>query len=239
MSRSAPRSTTARRKPRSGAEPARGALRRRATRAQLLDAAFHLMAERGADGVTIKEITDTADVGFGSFYNHFESKQAIHAAVIEREYAAHADALDRLVADVDDVAEVVAIAVRHTLERAGREPVWGRFLVREGFSSASLSDGLGARFLRDVQRGLACRRFTCDDPLAAFLLGAGGVLAAAAVALLAEAPPPALTALDAHGATLPERTAAALLRVLGLPASEAAEIARRPLPRVADEEPAL
>src|SRR5262245_42665756 len=56
----------------------RGARRKRETREKLLRAAFRLIAERGVDGVAINEITEAADVGFGSFYNHFESKDAIH-----------------------------------------------------------------------------------------------------------------------------------------------------------------
>jgi len=39
------------------------------------------MAERGMEGVAINEITEAADVGFGSFYNHFESKEAIYAVL--------------------------------------------------------------------------------------------------------------------------------------------------------------
>ncbi len=49
----------------------------------LLDAAVQLMAEKGMEGGTINEITEAADVGFGSFYNHFESKEAIYAALLE------------------------------------------------------------------------------------------------------------------------------------------------------------
>ena len=54
----------------------RGARRKRETRARLLEAALRLSAERGMEGVAINEITEAADVGFGSFYNHFESKEA-------------------------------------------------------------------------------------------------------------------------------------------------------------------
>src|SRR5258708_39986734 len=57
----------------------RGARRKRETRARLLDAALKLMAERGMEGVAVNEITEAADVGFGSFYNHFESKESIFA----------------------------------------------------------------------------------------------------------------------------------------------------------------
>jgi len=60
----------------------RNARRKRETRERLLDAALRLMAERGMAGVTINEITEAADVGFGSFYNYFESKEAIYDAII-------------------------------------------------------------------------------------------------------------------------------------------------------------
>src|SRR6478735_3904550 len=65
-----------------GALASRASRRKHETRVRLLDAAFRLMAERGMEAVAINEITETADVGFGSFYNHFESKEAIYAAVI-------------------------------------------------------------------------------------------------------------------------------------------------------------
>src|SRR5258706_11232238 len=56
--------------------------RKRDTRERLLNAAFKLMAERGMDAVAIDEITEAADVGFGSFYNHFESREAIYSTLM-------------------------------------------------------------------------------------------------------------------------------------------------------------
>jgi AcrR family transcriptional regulator len=61
----------------------RGARRKRETRERLFRAAFRLLAERGVDGVAINEITEAADVGFGSFYNRFTSKEALHEALFE------------------------------------------------------------------------------------------------------------------------------------------------------------
>ena len=113
------------------------------------------MAERGVDGVTINEITEAADVGIGSFYNHFDSRESLHSAILEELFEEFADTLDRLVADVGDPAEAIAICVRHTVLRARREPLWGRFLLREGFSARMLSGGLGARLMRDIQDGIA------------------------------------------------------------------------------------
>ena len=45
-----------------------------AQRARLLEAPYDVMAEIGVDAAKIKDITDRADVGLGTFYNYFETK---------------------------------------------------------------------------------------------------------------------------------------------------------------------
>src|SRR5581483_6359120 len=161
--RAAPQASAAPEASAEAREP-RGARRKRETRARMLDAALKLMAEKGMEGVAINEITEAADVGFGSFYNHFESKEAIYATLVESVFEEFADWLDRLTLGLSDPAEVIAVSVRYTLMRAHREPLWGQFLVREGFSSRMLDRGLGKRLLRDVQRGIVAKRFAVVDP---------------------------------------------------------------------------
>src|SRR5687768_547267 len=162
---------------------ARGARRKRETRQRLLEAALRLMAKKGMEGVAINEITEAADVGFGSFYNHFESKEAIYRAVIDLVFETFGDALDRLVQDLDDPAEVIAVSIRHTLLRARRDPLWGRFLLREGLSPRAVSGGLGPRLIRDIQKGVERGRFKIPDPDMTFIAVGGGVLSAVATEL--------------------------------------------------------
>src|ERR1700730_8848633 len=90
----------------------RGARRKRETRARLLAAALRLMAGKGMDGVAIEEIPEAADVGFGSFYNHFESKEAIYATLVDNVFEEFADMLDRLTGGLSDPAEVIAASER-------------------------------------------------------------------------------------------------------------------------------
>lgn len=212
----------------------RGARRKRETRGRLLEAALRLMAKKGMEGVAINEITEAADVGFGSFYNHFESKEAIYSAVMEWVFEDFADALDRLVGAIADPAEVVSVSVRHTLLRAQREPVWGQFLIREGYSARVLERGLGQRLLRDIQRGIASGRFKREDALMSFLSVGGTVLASISVWLqFHQAHGTRDTAIDQLGFNvddLPQRVAKMLLLTLGLTRLEAEKIAYRPLP---------
>lgn len=185
------------------------------------------------DAVAINEITEAADVGFGSFYNHFDSKDAIYAVLMDSVFEEFADALDGLVSHIDDPAEAIAICVRHTILRARREPLWGRFLVREGHSVRVLSRGLGARLRRDIQKGAVKGRFQLPDPLMAFIAIGGTVLGAIAAELeFGGESATLLKQLGLDGADIPDRTAAVALYNLGLTFDEARRIASRPLPIV-------
>lgn len=232
------RPETARKKPTREDQPlppgdatSRGERRKRETRERLLQAAFRLFAERDADAVPINEITEAADVGFGSFYNHFPSREAIHDELMRRVFEEFADALDGQTVGVEDPAEVIAVSVRHAVLRARREPRWGRLLIRESCRGRILTQGLGARLVRDLQRGLEAGRFKAADPLLCFIMLGSAILGSiAAEVQLTSDDAAALEQLGVSTDGLPERTAVALLQALGLSPAEARTIARRPLP---------
>ncbi|MEE2977567.1 MAG: TetR/AcrR family transcriptional regulator [Pseudomonadota bacterium] len=221
-----------------GGRQRRGARRKQETRARLLQAALLLLSEKNIERVAINEITEAADVGFGSFYNHFESKEGLFAALIDWAFEDFADRLDAIAHGLTDPAEVIAIAVRHTLLRAQREPVWGRLLMREGVSTRALTRGLGLRLLRDSKRGLAAKRFVVADPLTSVLSVIGTVLAGvaaelhfAATAAVSGRDHPAAAVRVEH---LAERAAVFVLQALGVKRPEAERIAQLPLPAVED-----
>jgi AcrR family transcriptional regulator len=192
------------------------------------------MAERGMEGVAINEITEAADVGFGSFYNHFESKEAIYAALLDWVFEDFANAMEGILSGVSDPAEVISVSVRYTMMRALREPVWGQFLVREGFSAGSMDHGLGRRLLRDIRKGISAKRLTVTDPLMSFASVGGTTLGAISLALqLGSQQGQQSATLKQLGSDLdhlPERAARVALESLGLGRAEAEKVAYRPLP---------
>jgi AcrR family transcriptional regulator len=206
----------------------RGARRKRETRRRLLRAAMNLMAEQGVGGVAINEITEAADVGFGSFYNHFASKEAIYAELVTEVVERFGEALDRLSDQLNDPAEIIAASVRFTLLRARQDPVWGRFLIRTSLAGDSTNTGLGRFLFRDLKTGLARARFKADDVAMTYVALGGTALGALTAEVQDDRGPFGVDSQD-----IPERTAAMLLRMLGLSAKEADTIARRPLPEVA------
>jgi AcrR family transcriptional regulator len=190
-------------------------------------AARDLMARKGIGATSIQEITDAADVGFGSFYNHFDSKDAIADAVMEETVESFGDAADQLAELIEDPAEVVAASIRHTVARAAADEAWGWFLIRTALArGGGLGRGLGSRMARDIRIGARARRFRMDDPVAATVAAGGAVLAIIAGKLHGDI-----------GADAPERAAAIVLRLLGLGGREADRIANRPLPPIGRPSP--
>ena len=216
----------------------RGTRRKQETRTRLLHAALLLLSERNIERVAINEITEAADVGFGSFYNHFASKEGLFAALIDWAFEDFADRLDGVADGLTDPAEVIALSVRHTLLRAQREPVWGRLLMREGVSTRALTHGLGLRLLRDSNRGLTAKRFVVADPLPSVLSVIGTVLAGVAAEL--HFATTAARSGRGHQAAavrvehLAERAAVFVLQALGIKRVEAERIAQLPLPMFKD-----
>src|ERR1700743_1382534 len=99
--------------PDGSAEPSRLERRKQRTRTALIRAAQRLIAE-GKINVPVLEITRAADVGMGSFYNHFDSKEELFEAAVADVLDAHGAMLDRLTESIDDPAETLATSFRLT-----------------------------------------------------------------------------------------------------------------------------
>jgi AcrR family transcriptional regulator len=55
------------------------------TRERILDAAEELFAERGFDGTTLRDVASKVGLRNPSLYNHFDSKESLYGAVLERD----------------------------------------------------------------------------------------------------------------------------------------------------------
>src|SRR6516164_5583302 len=86
--------------------------RKARTRRALIEAAVRLIAEGRGDRASIAEITEEADIGFGSFYNHFDSKEQLFQAAAEEVLERWGQVVDQACADISDPAEVFAVSLR-------------------------------------------------------------------------------------------------------------------------------
>ncbi len=134
----------------------RGARRKARTRKKLLDAAVSLIRERDLEAISIVDITEAADVGLGTFYNHFESKQILLKAMADEFLVTYEETLDAMVADVEDIAEVFVISYRYTLMSARNEDGWN--IIRQ-MPHHFIRDKLEQRSFSDMNKGIESGRF--------------------------------------------------------------------------------
>lgn len=203
-----------------GAPDSRLERRKARTRAALIRAAQTFIAA-GKFNVPILEITQTADVGMGSFYNHFDSKEQLYQAAFDDAIEAHGQLLDALTGGLDDPAETFAQSFRLTCRLFRREPQLGRVLLNNAPSLITAPRGLGPRVLRDIEAATAAGRFTVRDPVLAQVMTAGAFIGLGQ--LLYDRP-------DRNDADDVDHVAEDLLRTFGVAEDQAREICSRPLP---------
>lgn len=127
---------------------------------RIQQAALRLFAERGVDGVNVKDLARSAKVARGTIYNN-------QRASIEEMFQKIASQLSvemhqRVVAtqvDVDDPAERLAIGIRLFVRRAHRERDWGAFMLRYALSNSALRQMWLGPPRKDVAAGIASGRY--------------------------------------------------------------------------------
>lgn len=133
--------------------------RRLKTRAALIAAGAELLSRRPIDAIAVNDIVDAASVAKGSFFNHFEDKDAFAAAIAAE---IRADIEARVTAanvGVSDPGERVARAICGFVQFTLVEPKRARIMLR-GHSGAIYSDHPLNRGLKsDIASGVRTGHF--------------------------------------------------------------------------------
>jgi len=98
-------------------KPNRQARRKEATRRKLLAAAMHIFSEKGINDTNVNDITERADVAYGTFYNYFTSIEELAPEVIRIKIKDHLEQVHSMLEGIDDIVLVVAISVRELTKK--------------------------------------------------------------------------------------------------------------------------
>ena len=203
--------------------PNRLARRKQRTRAALIAAAQSFIAA-GKLNAPVLEITQAADVGMGSFYNHFDSKEELFDAALTEVLDVHGALLDELTTALDDPAEAFACSFRLTGRLFRQRPQESKVLLSSGLALLSSDRGVAPRARRDVNAGVAAGRFHVKDLSLAMAVVGGALLGLGQ--LLHDEP-------DRDDADAADTVTEHVLTLLGMSEGEAHRICRLPLPDLA------
>jgi AcrR family transcriptional regulator len=105
------------------------------TRVRLFHCALQLFAERGYTNVTVEHITEAADVGKGTFFNYFESKDQVLGVMAEIQLGKVKEALTMADAGEQTICSVLHHLFLGSAEEPGRSPDLARALLSSFLAS--------------------------------------------------------------------------------------------------------
>ena len=136
-------------------ESARADQRRAAgerTRTRLMEAALDLIAERGEEGVTLRELTDAADANVAAVSYHFGALKSLCEAATEQALERYLDAQQAAVSalppesTLEELAAAFARPMISALTKGGRDRAAIRIVARAAIDPPKGWDRFDARF---------------------------------------------------------------------------------------------
>lgn len=146
------------------------------TRTKLLRAARTVMGRKGIESTAINDITEQAELSFGSFYNYFSSKEEVARAVFIDDALLMIEAFDSTMSPTAGIAEIVGVNIRRTIHRGLTDPVWGWFLVHSVYSINDMIETMGNPLARDIRIGNESKVFNVVDIVSTVDCIIGGML---------------------------------------------------------------
>ena len=190
--------------------------RRARTRAELIRAARTLYAARTFDSVTVDDVVNTAELAKGTFYVHFDDLDDLQSVLGDELAHEFDDLLQPRRLSLDDPIERIAAGCGAFINEAMRDPIWGALIVRSAAAIPDVGRVARARLNEDIRRAAAGGRLHDVAPEIAFEFAIGITVRAMQSA--------------AEGRLKPRHAppiVAGILRAIGVPAAEAAEIVLR------------
>jgi AcrR family transcriptional regulator len=130
------------------------------TRVRLFRCALQLFAGRGFPNVTVEDITEAADVGKGTFFNYFESKDHVLGVMAEIQLGKVREAVTLAESGKQSIYSVLHRLSLRVAEEPGRSPDLARALISSFLASKAV-------------RGLIDRNFSEGRKMIAQIVAAG------------------------------------------------------------------
>ena len=197
----------------------RVARRRQRSLEALIKAGQDVMGEKGIDAATMLEIAERADIGAGTVYSFFKSKDDLALAVLERLMLDLGNRIERVTNTFTDPAQVYAFGLRNVLDTATQDLRWKQLLNRSEVMADAMFRQMGPFAMRDLENASRAGRFRVQDAAVVWRMATHAIVGTA-LAITAKALPEAAR----------DETLITLLCMTGIGRDEAVDLASRPCP---------
>ncbi|MCV0424339.1 MAG: TetR/AcrR family transcriptional regulator [Roseibium sp.] len=202
----------------------RVARRQRRNQNALITAAREIMMEKGVDAATMLEIAERADVGAGTVYNYFRSKDELAIAVLEDLMHELALRIEQVTNTFEDPAQVYAFGIRTVLDTATGDVRWAQMLNRSEVIADAMFRKMGPFAIRDLRLASQAGRFEVANAELVWRLTTHALIGASLAITKGDLP---------EGSK--QQIIAKLLCMTGIGINAAVELAARPRPELSPE----
>jgi len=202
----------------------RVARRQRRNREALIDAARAIMTDKGVEAATMLEIAQRADVGAGTVYNYFKSKDDLAIAVLETLMHELALRIQAVTDRFEDPAQVYAYGIRTVLDTATTNIHWAQMLNRAEVIADALFRVMGPFAIRDLRLASQAGRFEVSNADLVWRLTSHALIGAGLAITTGQLP-----------ASAADQIIVRLLCMTGIGTNAAVELAARPRPALTDQ----
>jgi AcrR family transcriptional regulator len=200
----------------------RVARRQARNRRALIDAARRIMSQKGIDAATMAEIAELADVGAGTVYNYFKSKEDLAVAVLEDLMLDLGLKIEKVTDTFEDPGQVYAYGIRTVIDTATGDLRWRQLLNRSEVMANAMFRQMGPFAIRDLETATRAGRFKVDDAALTWKMTTHAIVGVALAVTSDELP-----------SSVIDNCVVRLLCMTGIGRDEAAELAKRDRPALA------
>jgi len=182
------------------------------------------MAKKGLDAATMAEIAELADVGAGTMYNYFESKDELVVAVLELVMDRLARRIQAVTNSFSDPAQTYAFGIRNVMDAATTDPRWRWLLHRSEVIADAMYRVMGPYAIHDIRTAVSAGRYRVEDPELAWRQATHAIIG--------------FSLAVCHNSLPPEKIDEAVVNLLcmvGMDRDEAWNVARRSCPKLPPE----
>jgi AcrR family transcriptional regulator len=197
----------------------RVAQRQARNREALVQAGYRVMSKKGIDSATMQEIAELADVGAGTVYSYFKSKDELAIAVLERLMHDLALRIEAVTNTFTDPAQVYAFGVRTVIEAATGDLRWKPLLYRSEVMADAMFRCMGPFAIRDLENATKAGRFKVSDAQLTWRMATHAIVGVSLAMSQGQLP-----------ADVQQETVVRLLCMTGIGAAEATDLANRQRP---------
>ena len=118
-----------------------------------------MIIERGIDQTKMDDISDAADLGRQTLYNHFPGKQECVLAAVVSAYSRHTAAAEKKITPDLDPAAAIANGILGFINGLLRDPITKHLQKHPKLLATAMNNSAAPLLKRDIQRGLELGRF--------------------------------------------------------------------------------